>query len=190
MNSIIFIIRFVFAICYFVLSIRMFYSRYIYAGISCIFIAVVILFPVARMLYKGHKPLPPASIQTDLHALKILAWIRKGIAILSCMTAVGAFQRGKDSEGALILLICIILLTPLDAVVFGQSSPPLLSDTPRPDWRHAVIVLGRNAGLVLYITGVFIFSDHNNTNAAIVLLVSGALLIFARPAILLFAPYK
>ena len=190
MNIIILITRFSIGLLYCMLSLRMFGGKHLYAGLISVFIGLEVMFPAARLLYKGYKPSPAAAIKADLHTPKILAWIRKGMALFFCLTVVGAFEREQYAAGVLIFIICMILLSPLERIVFGQGNPFLSSDAPPNDWRVPSIVLGRNAGILLYVTGIFIFTDHTNNNTAIALLITGMPLLFIRPAILWLAPYK
>lgn len=182
------VFRLIIALTYFSLSIRMFRGAHAYAGWASIFIGLVILFPVIRLLYKRIQPLPVDVLKDDIHyhPYKIAIWLRKALAIFFGMTVVGSIERNMNATGLIILLICLIILTPLEPIVFDQSIFRRPSDPSERNGRGVLIMLGRNLGVILYITGTVIFSDHNFDPPAMGLLIAGLVLLFTGPIVKLF----
>lgn len=190
MNSIILILRICISLFYFGLSVKMFVIRHAYAaGWAAVVIGLIVLFPVLRLIYRRQRIVRAAAITKSFSTERILTWIRKVIALLFCYTVVGAFQREQYLTGAMITFICLLLLSPLGAFLFGPVG--LSTRGQRPDWRAPVILIARNAGWVLYTAGVFAFVSKKgyDVNQVITLLVTGLVLLFIRPIILLLAPF-
>lgn len=194
MNNVTLIFRFLASLTYFSISIRMFVKGHIYAGVMAVFIGLVILFPAVFLLYKSAKPLTPSFLKEDLRADNIIVWIRKGLAMFFGMTVVGAFERDKYATGVVILLVCLVMLSPLDKAIFDRRIFQAPQDPgtafPARNWRGVLIMTGRNLGVILYVSGAGIFSDSNYDPAAMSLLITGAALLFTGPVVMLLAPYK
>jgi hypothetical protein len=189
MNIIVLIIRIVAGIGYFLLAIHVANGGYRYAELAAVIIGLVVSFPVFRMLYKGHRPLPAKRLRPDEAHATIFRWIRKGIALFLCLLVVGALQRHKYQEGIVMALICAVFLSPLDSLLFGPPVPVAL-EKRQQSARYIVIVTFRDAGLILYAIGVDTFTDHTNDREAIDMIIAGILMLFVRPVAMLLVPYK
>ena len=188
MNIAFLVLRIITTLSYLSLAIRMFRGAHAYAGWASIFIGLVILFPVIRLLYKRIQPLPVEALKDDLHyhPQKIAIWMRKALAMFFGLTAVGSIERNMNATGLVILIICLIMLTPLEPMVFDQNIFRRPSESSERNGRGVLIMLGRNLGVILYITGTALFSDRNFDPTAMGLLIAGFVLLFTGPIVKLF----
>lgn len=189
MHIIVYNYRYLVGLGYFLLGFNMAYRDHGIAALASLVAGLAICFPVLMNYFKHGKPVristPWAAIPT---AVKI-TWIRKGIASLACLLVIGGYQRGLNTEGTAIAVICAIILSPLDGLLFGPPDP---YPTDRKTARYNTIVGIRNAGVLLYLIGLYEFTEpgHSRDKERIGLMIAGLVMLLIRPAVMLLVPAR
>lgn len=154
---------------------------------AAVCLGLIILFPVLRSwLLKPAASLP--RTKSTFNGVVLLRYTRKAVAIFCCFAVVGGFKNGYYEASWMIAGICLLLLSPLDAIVFGPVG--LSNSRLYPDWRAPLVLLARNMGWALYVTAIFLHIDEHHFDPQLVysLLITGGVLLLMRPIVLLFGP--
>jgi hypothetical protein len=189
MNIAIQFIRIILSLGYWGLACRMADGSYWYAAFAAVVIGMILLLPVLKIYLQRSRLKSVPFVWRDIDDATKFRWIRKGIVAFSGFTVVGAFQRHKYEEGIAIGIICLTFLSPLDKCFFGPPTPFPPADPVR-SIRHMTIIACRNAGWLFYTGGLFIFIDHDSDTEAIIYMVTGYVLLFARPVVMLLEYYR
>ncbi|WP_207515378.1 hypothetical protein [Longitalea luteola] len=189
MNSIPYNYRYLVGLGYFLLGFRMAFRDYGAAALASFIAGLVICFPVLVNYFKHGKTVRISTPWDDIPTYIKIGWIRKGIATLACLLIVGGFQRHLYKESIAIAVICAIILSPLDSLLFGPPDP---YQPDRKTVRNTIVVSIRCAGVGLYLMGLYHLMEdkHTKQEVAMSLLIAGLVLMLMRPAAMLLVPVR
>src|SRR5882757_213711 len=117
-------------------------DRIIFSGITCFLMAFFIAWPLVPLTIRWNKS-PWASMNLELNSRTCLRGFRWVVGLILSITAVSAFMRKSDyPAGGVLLLLGLILLSPLDKVIFVRYRSIIPAFSVRPLGSTAIILSG------------------------------------------------